>query len=67
MRLDFHKNHRLLFGVVTFGFIGLSYMVAVGPAISVQADNAPLPGRGVAGDDRRRHGLSIAESTRWTI
>lgn len=44
MRLDFHKNHRLLFTVVAFGFLGLSYLVAIGPAISVQASNTPLPG-----------------------
>lgn len=44
MRLDFHKNHRLLFGVVFFGFIGLSYVVAVAPAISVMRSVTPLPG-----------------------
>lgn len=44
MRLDFHKNHRLLFGVVFFGFIGLSVLIAVGPALWVQSHNEPLPG-----------------------
>lgn len=44
MRLDFHKNHRLLFGVVALGFLGLSWLVAIGPAISVQASNIPLAG-----------------------
>lgn len=62
MRLDFHKNHRLLFGVVTFGFIGLSYMVAVGPAISVQADNAPLPGsRQLSGLEQEGLGVYLSE------
>jgi len=42
MRLDFHKNHRLLFGVAGFGFLALSWLVAIGPAISVQASNTPL-------------------------
>ncbi|HEY7027094.1 MAG TPA: cbb3-type cytochrome c oxidase subunit II [Gemmatimonadales bacterium] len=44
MRLDFHNNHRLLFGVVLFGFIGLSYLVAIAPAISVHRTTSPLAG-----------------------
>ena len=43
MRLDFHKNHRLLFGVIFFGFIGLSLIIAIGPAIWVNDNNTPLP------------------------
>jgi len=44
MKLDFHKNHRLLFGVVLFGFVALSVIVAVAPALWVGARNHPLPG-----------------------
>ena len=44
MKLDFHKNHQLLFGVVLFGFIALSLIVAVGPAIWVSSRNHALPG-----------------------
>ncbi len=44
MRLDFHANHRLLYGVVTLGFVGLSILVGVGPALWVQHRTHPLPG-----------------------
>jgi len=44
VRLDFHSNHRLLFGVVTLGFVALSFLVAVGPALSLERHNDPLPG-----------------------
>ena len=44
MRLDFHSNHRLLFGVVFLGFVGLSMLVAVSPAVWVQQRNHPLSG-----------------------
>lgn len=44
MKLNFHENHRLLFGVVFLGFVLLSIIVAVGPAIWVEEHNHPLPG-----------------------
>lgn len=44
MTLDFHKNHRLLYGVVFFGFIFLTLIIAIGPALWVQEHNEPLPG-----------------------
>lgn len=44
MKLDFHKNHWLLFGVILFGFITLSAIIAISPAIWVQNNSAPLPG-----------------------
>ena len=43
MHLDFHKNHRLLFGTVLAVFLGLSGIIAVGPALWVQSNNHPLP------------------------
>ncbi len=44
MQLDFHKNHRLLFGTVLGLFVVLSGIIAVGPALWVQTNNHPLPG-----------------------
>jgi len=44
MRLDLHRDHRLLFGLVLGGFVALSAVIAVGPALWVNAHNAPLPG-----------------------
>lgn len=58
MRLDFHKNHRLLFGVVLLGFMGLSYLVAVGPAISVQRNTRPLAGSRPL-NELEREGLGV--------
>jgi cytochrome c oxidase cbb3-type subunit 2 len=44
MKLDFGRNHWLLFGVSFFGFIGLAFLVGIGPAIWVQNHTEPLPG-----------------------
>lgn len=41
--MNFHKNHWLLLGTIFFGYIILVYFVAIGPAISIQQDTAPLP------------------------
>lgn len=43
MKLNFHKNHRLLFGVVFWGFVALTLFIAVIPASWVQQQNEPLP------------------------
>ena len=62
MRLDFHSNHRLLFGTVTVGFVVLSLLVAVGPAIWVQRDNHPLPGsRPLTALEQRGLGVYLGE------
>lgn len=58
MRLDFHKNHRLLFGVVCLGFIGLSYLAAIGPALSARHHSEPLPGSRPM-SDLERQGLGV--------
>jgi cytochrome c oxidase cbb3-type subunit 2 len=42
MSLNFHKNHKLLFGIVFWGFIFLSLLIAVFPASWVQKRNQPL-------------------------
>ena len=44
MRLDFHKDHRLLFGMIFGGFVALALGIAVGPALWVNDHNPPLPG-----------------------
>jgi cytochrome c oxidase cbb3-type subunit II len=44
MKLDFHVNHRLLFGAVLIVFILLSCAIAIGPALWVQENNAAIPG-----------------------
>lgn len=44
MSMNFHENHRFLFGVIFFGFIGLTFIIAIGPALWVQDHNEPLPG-----------------------
>jgi cytochrome c oxidase cbb3-type subunit 2 len=44
MTLDFGKNHWLLFGVSFFGFVGLAFVVGIGPAMWVQRHAQPLPG-----------------------
>lgn len=44
MNFDFHKNHKLLVGIIFFGFLALSILIAVAPAYWVQANNEPLPG-----------------------
>lgn len=44
MTLDVGRNHWLLFGVAFFGFVGLAFVVGIGPAIWVQRHSVPLPG-----------------------
>lgn len=44
MNLSFHKNHWLLLGVIFFGYIALSWIAGIGPAIWVQDHTHPLPG-----------------------
>jgi cytochrome c oxidase cbb3-type subunit 2 len=43
MKLNFHKNHKLLFGVIFWGFVALTLIIAVLPATWVQQQNEPLP------------------------
>ncbi len=44
MNLNFHENHRLLFAIVLAGFIFLTIVIAVIPALWVQDHTEPLPG-----------------------
>lgn len=42
--MSFHKNHWLLFSVMFFGYIALSWIAGIGPAIWVQDHTQALPG-----------------------
>src|SRR5690625_3022119 len=42
MKFDYHRNHRLLVGLIVFGFLALALIIAVGPAIWVMNNNEPL-------------------------
>lgn len=42
--MSFHKNHWLLLSVIFFGYIALSWIAAIGPAIWVQDHTRALPG-----------------------
>lgn len=42
--MNFHKNHWLLFSVIFFGYIMLSWIAGLGPAIWVQDHTHSLPG-----------------------
>ncbi len=41
--MNFHTNHRLLVAFAAFGYLGLTFLIAIGPAMSLQ-DTPPLPG-----------------------
>lgn len=56
--MNFHKNHWLLFSVIFFGFVALSFTVGMGPAIWVQANTEPLPGM-VPPTQQERVGLGV--------
>lgn len=43
MKLNFHKNHKLLFGTVFWVYLFLSIIIAVAPALWVQDQAEPLP------------------------
>ncbi len=58
MKFDFHENHRLLFGTVVGGFIVLSGVVAVAPAVWLQHSATPTPGSRAL-TDLERSGLDV--------
>jgi cytochrome c oxidase cbb3-type subunit 2 len=41
--MNLHTNHRLLVAFAFVGYLGLTFAIAIGPALSVQ-DTLPLPG-----------------------
>lgn len=56
--MNFHRNHWLLFSVVFFGYVALSWIVGIGPAIWVQMNSEPLPGSAPMSELERR-GLEV--------
>lgn len=56
--MSFHKNHWLLFAVIFFGYIALSWIAAIGPAIWVQDHSHALPGAKPL-TPIERHGLQV--------
>lgn len=58
MSLDFHKDHRLLFGTVLVVFVVLTLIIAVWPAWWVQTNNQPLPASEPM-TERERRGLQV--------
>jgi cytochrome c oxidase cbb3-type subunit II len=58
MIVDFYKNHRFLYAVIFFGFIGLTLIIAIGPALWVQDHNRPLPGSRALNEQEQR-GLAV--------
>ncbi len=62
MLRDFYERPALLFGTVFLGFLGLSMLVAVGPAIDVQSKYKPLQGsKPLTAAERRGLGVYVAE------
>lgn len=47
--MSFHTDHRLLLGTAALGFLALTFLIAIAPALSVQ-DTLPLPGAPVRSD-----------------
>ncbi len=58
MNLNSHENHRLLFGIVLAGFIFLTIVIAVSPALWVQDHTEPLPGSREL-TDMEKQGLAV--------
>lgn len=60
--MNLHSNHKLLFSVIFLGFLALSMVIAVGPAIGVENSMHPLPGAKPMTDlEKRGMGVYIAE------
>ncbi len=59
--MNFHTNHRLLVAFAFFGYLALTYLIAIGPAFDVQ-ETAALPGAmPLAPDAARGRELYLAE------
>lgn len=60
--INFHKDHATLVNVALMGFVLLSTGVAVAPALSMQDNNAPLPGMPVmTAQEHRGMEIYVAE------
>ena len=59
--MEIFNDHRKLFGAALLLFVGLSFFVAILPALNNQANNAPLPGsESLTGDALRGKHIFIA-------
>lgn len=56
--MNMHSNHKLLFSVIFFGFLALSMVIAVAPAIGVENSMHPLPSAQPM-TDLEKHGLGV--------
>src|SRR5690606_41705586 len=56
--VSLHSDHRLLFGTVFLGFLALSAIIAVGPAIWVEDNTQALPASRPL-TDHERQGLKV--------
>lgn len=56
--MSLHSDHRLLFGTVFLGFLALSAIIAVGPAIWVEDNTQALPASRPL-TDHERQGLKV--------
>ncbi|HTP66381.1 MAG TPA: cbb3-type cytochrome c oxidase subunit II [Geobacteraceae bacterium] len=62
MNLNPHVNHRLLFGIILAGFVFLTCVIAVNPALWVQEHTDPLPGsRPLSAEEERGLAVYVAE------
>lgn len=59
--MSFHTNHRLLVAFAFFGYLALTYLIAIGPAFEVQK-TSPLPGaRALTAEAARGRDLYLRE------
>ncbi len=62
MSLDFHVNHRLLYGTALAAFVALTVIIAIAPAHWVQEHTEPLPGsRALTAQEQRGLAIYVAE------
>ena len=59
--MNLHTNHRLLVAFAFFGYLALTYLIAIGPAFDVQ-ETKPLPGaQTLSAEAARGRALYLAE------
>ena len=61
--MNLHTNHRLLVAFAFFGYLALTYLIAIGPAFDVQ-ETKPLPGaQALSAEAARGRALCFAHGT----
>jgi cytochrome c oxidase cbb3-type subunit 2 len=61
VNLDFHRNHFLLYNMVFWGFVGLSLLIGVGPAIQTQQIPATPGLEPLTPEEQRGRAIYVAE------